>query len=239
VVNFDIPFDTEAYIHRIGRTGRAGRSGEAILFVHPREKKALNGIEKATRQKITEMALPTVKAINMKRAEDFKRRITETLLEADLEFHLKLIADYRKTYDVDDDLLAAALAQMVQGETPLFLDEKQENPRQNRLQSVNGRSSRKYEKKNGSKKRTTGAPDNGMERYRIEIGKLHGVKPGNIVGAIANEADISSKFIGRITINEDHSMVDLPYSMPTDTFQLLKRVRINDRKLDISRQQMS
>ena len=239
VVNFDIPFDTEAYIHRIGRTGRAGRSGEAILFVHPREKKALYGIEKVTRQKITEMALPTVKAINMKRAEAFKRRITDTLLEADLDFHLKLIADYRKTYDVDDDLLIAALAHMVQGEPLLFIEEKQENPRQNRMQSAKERSPRKHEKKNGSKKRTSGAPDKGMERYRIEIGKLHGVKPGNIVGAIANEADISSKFIGRITINEDHSTVDLPYSMPTDTFQLLKRVRINDRKLDISRQQMS
>ncbi len=239
VVNFDIPFDTEAYIHRIGRTGRAGRSGEAILFVHPREKKALYGIEKVTRQKITEMALPTVKAITMKRAEAFKHRITDTLLEADLDFHLKLIADYRKIYDVDDDLLIAALAQMAQGEPLLFIEEKQENPRQNRMQSAKERSPRKHEKKNGSKKRTSGAPDKGMERYRIEIGKLHGVKPGNIVGAIANEADISSKFIGRITINEDHSTVDLPYSMPTDTFQLLKRVRINDRKLDISRQQMS
>ena len=239
VVNFDIPFDTEAYIHRIGRTGRAGRSGEAILFVHPREKKALYGIEKVTRQKITEMALPTVKAINMKRVETFKRRITDTLLEADLDFQLKLIADYRKTCDVDDDLLTAALAHMVQGETPLFIEEKQENPRQNRKQSAKERSHRKHEKKNGSKKRTSSTPDKGMERYRIEIGKLHGVKPGNIVGAIANEADISSKFIGRITINEDHSTVDLPYSMPTDTFQLLKRVRINDRKLDISRQQMN
>ncbi len=239
VVNFDIPFDTEAYIHRIGRTGRAGRSGEAILFVHPREKKALYGIEKVTRQKITEMALPTVKAVNIKRAEAFKRRITDTLLEADLDFQLKLIADYRKTNDVDDDLLTAALAHMVQGETPLFLEEKQENLRQNRMQSAKERSPRKREKKNGSKKRTSGAPDKGMERYRIEIGKLHGVKPGNIVGAIANEADISSKFIGRITINEDHSTVDLPYSMPADTFQFLKKVRINDRKLDISRQQMS
>lgn len=239
VLNFDIPFDTEAYIHRIGRTGRAGRSGEAILFVHPREKKALYGIEKVTRQKITEMAMPTVKAINIKRAEAFKQRITDTLLETDLEFYLKLIADYRKTYDVDDDLLTAALAHMVQGKTPLFLEEKQENPRQNRMQSARDRSPRKHEKKNGYKKRTSSIPDKGMERYRIEIGKLHGVKPGNIVGAIANEADISSKFIGRITINEDHSTVDLPYSMPTDTFQLLKRVRINDRKLDISRQQMS
>ena len=239
VLNFDIPFDTEAYIHRIGRTGRAGRSGEAILFVHPREKKALYGIEKVTRQKITEMAMPTVKAINIKRAEAFKRRITDTLLETDLDFYPKLIADYRKTYDVDDDLLTAALAHMVQGETPLFLEEKQENPRQNRMQSAKDRSPRKHEKKNGYKKRTSSIPDKGMERYRIEIGKLHGVKPGNIVGAIANEADISSKFIGRITINEDHSTVDLPYSMSTDTFQLLKRVRINDRKLDISRQQMS
>ncbi len=239
VVNFDIPFDTEAYIHRIGRTGRAGRSGEAILFVHPRERKALYGIEKVTRQKITEMALPTVKAVNMKRAEAFKCRITDTLLEADLDFHLKLIADYRKTYDVDGDLLTAALAQMAQGETPLFLEEKQENPRQNLRQSAKERSPRKHERKNRPKKRMSSAPDKGMERYRIEIGKLHGVKPGNIVGAIANEADISSKFIGRITINEDHSTVDLPYSMPTDTFQLLKRVRINDRKLDISRQQMS
>ncbi|MFW2368992.1 MAG: DEAD/DEAH box helicase, partial [Desulforhopalus sp.] len=224
VVNFDIPFDTEAYIHRIGRTGRAGRSGEAILFVHPREKKALYGIEKVTRQKITEMALPTVKVINIKRTEGFKRRITDTLLEADLDFYLKLIADYRKTYDVDDDLLTAALAHMVHGETPFLFEEKQEKSRQNRMQSARERSPRKYEKKNGSKKRTSSAPDKGMERYRIEIGKLHGVKPSNIVGAIANEADISSKFIGRITINEDHSTVDLPYSMPTDTFQLLKRV---------------
>lgn len=239
VVNFDIPFDTESYIHRIGRTGRAGRSGEAILFVHPREKKALYGIEKVTRQKIIERALPTVKAINMKRAEAFKRRITDTLLGADLDFYLKLIADYRETYDVDDDLLTAALAHMVQGETPLFLEEKQENPRQNRMQSAKKRSTRKHEKKNGSSKRTSYASDNGMERYRIEIGKLHGVKPGNIVGAIANEADISSKFIGRITIHEDHSTVDLPYSMPVDTFQHLKRVRINNRKLDISRQQIS
>ena len=239
VVNFDIPFDTEAYIHRIGRTGRAGRSGEAILFVHPREKKALYGIEKVTRQKITEMAMPTVKTINIKRAEAFKRRITDTLQEADLDLYLKLIADYRKTYDVDDDLLTAALAHMVQGETPLFLEEKQENPRQNRMQSAKDRSPRKHEKKNGYKKRTSSVPDKRMERYRIEIGKLHGVKPGNIVGAIANEADISSKFIGRITINEDHSTVDLPYSMPADTFQFLKKVRINDRKLDISRQQMS
>ena len=239
VVNFDIPFDTEAYIHRIGRTGRAGRSGEAILFVHPREKKALYGIEKVTRQKITEMAMPTVKTINIKRAEAFKRRITDTLQEADLDLYLKLIADYRKTYDVDDDLLTAALAHMVQGGTLLFLEEKQENPRQNRMQSAKKRSPRKHEKKNASQKRASGAPDKGMERYRIEIGKLHGVKPGNIVGAIANEADISSKFIGRITINEDHSTVDLPYSMPADTFQFLKKVRINDRKLDISRQQMS
>ncbi len=239
VINFDIPFDTEAYIHRIGRTGRAGRSGEAILFVHPREKKALYGIEKVTRQKITEMAMPTVKAINMKRAEAFKCRITDTLIKADLDVYLKLIADYRETYEVDDDLLTAALAHMVQGKTPLFLEEKRDNPRQNPMQSANKRSPRKHEKKNGFNKRTSGAPDKGMERYRIEIGKLHGVKPGNIVGAIANEADISSRFIGRITINEDHSTVDLPYSMPTDTFQLLKRVRINDRKLDISRQQMS
>jgi len=236
VVNFDIPFDTEAYIHRIGRTGRAGRSGEAILFVHPREKKALYGIEKVTRQKIAEMALPTVKAVNLKRAESFKRRITDTLLEADLDIYLKLIADYRETCDVDDDLLTAALAHMVQGGNPLFLEEKQENPRQNRMQYAKERSPRKHNKKNGSQKRTSGTPDKGMERYRIEIGKLHGVKPGNIVGAIANEADINSKYIGRITINEDHSTVDLPYSMPVDTFQILKRVRINDHRLNISLQ---
>ena len=182
------------------------------------------------------MALPTVKAVNLKRAESFKRRITDTLLEADLDIYLKLIADYRETCDVDDDLLTAALAHMVQGETPLFLEEKQENPRQNRMQYAKERSPRKHNKKNGSQKRTSGTPDKGMERYRIEIGKLHGVKPGNIVGAIANEADINSKYIGRITINEDHSTVDLPYSMPVDTFQILKRVRINDHRLNISLQ---
>jgi len=235
VVNFDIPFDTEAYIHRIGRTGRAGRSGEAVLFVHPRELRALSGIEKVTRQKITQMAMPTVKDINKNRAETFKRKITDTLLEADLDFYLQLIEDYRKTYDVDSELLTAALAHMVQGKTPFFLEDKPEEKRQIRKQTARERTPRKQNKKNNSRKRPVSPSDAGMDRYRIEVGSLHGVKPGNIVGAIANEADISSKYIGRITINDDHSMVDLPHDMPTGTFQLLKKVRINERKLKISR----
>ncbi len=238
VINFDIPFDTESYIHRIGRTGRAGRSGEAILFVHPREQRMLGAIEKLTRQKITPMALPSTKEVNAKRIERFKEKITSALNAAPDIFQ-KLVSDYQQEHEVDALSMAAALARLVQGSAPLLLPETVE-----KMARFEKTDTRRTDRKTGYEKEVKRRParmavtlptDEAMDRYRIEIGLNHGVKPGNIVGAIANEADISSANIGRISIFDDYSTVDLPNGMPSDIFRILQKVRINDRTMRISR----
>jgi ATP-dependent RNA helicase DeaD len=241
VINFDIPFDNEAYIHRIGRTGRAGRSGEAILFVHPREQRMLTAIEKLTRQKITPMVLPSTKAVNAKRIERFKERITSAI-NADStvpDIFQKLVSDYQQEHQVEPLSMAAALARLLQGSTPLLLPETIEKKgRAERTEAIRPerRGVQDREPKGRSARSAITLPgDEAMDRYRIEIGHNHGVKPGNIVGAIANEADLSSANIGRISIFDDYSTVDLPFGMPNDIFRLLQKVRINDRSLRISK----
>lgn len=234
VINFDIPFDTEAYIHRIGRTGRAGRSGEAILFVNPKERSMLRSIERATRQKISLMNLPTVTDINNKRIQTFKDKISSTI-ESDTKFYEKLIEEYLEEQPVSLQQVAAALAKLVQGSQPFLLKEvkretKPRPERQHNRQESNGKSFRN--KKNMTVQLP---PDEGQERFRIELGNKQGVKPGNIVGAIANEAEINSRHIGRISIFDDYSTVDLPYGMPNDVLQLLKRVRIGNKTLRMQR----
>jgi len=238
VINFDIPFDNEAYIHRIGRTGRAGRSGEAILFVHPREQRMLGAIERLTRQKITPMALPSTKQVNAKRIERFKEKIT-TALSAGPDIFLKLVSDYQMEHEVDPLSMAAALARLAQGSAPLLLPETVDKTVRFE-KSVPVRPERKFTRDRevkGKPARTVATlpTDEAMDRYRIEIGHNHGVKRGNIVGAIANEADLSSANIGRISIFDDYSTVDLPYGMPTEIFKILQKVRINDRTLRLSR----
>ena len=237
VINFDIPFDTEAYIHRIGRTGRAGRSGEAILFVHPREQRMLGAIEKATRQKITLMAMPSARAINEQRIKKFKDRIT-TALDGDLSVFQSILTAYQQENGTDPLLLAAALARLSQGERPFLMAETE--PRQDRAARPAPRNGEKPLRRTREEGRTprkavTLPSDEAMERYRIEIGHRHGVKPGNIVGAIANEADLESRHIGHIAIFDDFSTVDLPFGMPGDVFRLLQKVRINERPLRLSR----
>jgi ATP-dependent RNA helicase DeaD len=242
VINFDIPFDTEAYIHRIGRTGRAGRKGEAILFVHPKEKRMLQAIESLTRQKIENMHLPTVKDINDRRVAAFKERITETLKNNDFSFFRGLIDDYLRENQVPAVELAAALAGIAQGNTPFFLPEVREEKRTARREATQTRNTDKPPRKLNTptqtrtiRRKNAAEMEHGMDRYRLEIGLNHGVKPGNIVGAIANEAEISSEHIGRISIFDDYSTVDLPWGMPDDILRLLKKVRINERMLKISR----
>ncbi len=235
VINFDIPFDNEAYIHRIGRTGRAGRSGEAILFIHPREKRMLHAIETLTRQKIEPMTVPTVRDINARRVQAFKERITDTLKKNDFTFFKDMIEGYLRETQVSALDLAAALAGIAQGNTPFFLKESPAERRPERKESERSRSFEKSPRTRIVKKRAATEPEQGMDRYRIEVGLNHGVKPGNIVGAIANEAEISSEHMGRISIFDDHSTIDLPFGMPDDILRLLKKVRINERMLKISR----
>ena len=235
VLNYDIPYDTESYVHRIGRTGRAGRSGEAILFVTPREKGMLRAIERATRQPIQEMQLPSVEAVNDKRVAKFLGRITDTLEAAgegdELALYRDLVQRYQREHDVPAADIAAALARLLQGRTPLLLPpEKPRTERPPRDASRPPRDPARPPRDAPARPHrdpaTRKPSEPGMETYRIEVGFRHGVKVGNIVGAIANEADLESRFIGRIDIHDDHSVLDLPEGMPPDVMRHLQGVRV-------------
>lgn len=236
VINFDIPFDTESYIHRIGRTGRAGRSGEAILFVNPRERSMLRSIERATRQKITTMELPSIADINKKRIEKFKEKITGAL-QADTSFYQNLIEEYLEETQVDPRQLAAALAQLSQGNTPLLKVEPKFRSEPAPANRRTAAPSKSFDKRPKTRKSMAVQlpPEDGMERFRIQLGNNEGVKPGNIVGAIANEADISSKHIGRIDIFDSYSTVDLPFGMPEDILRILQRARIGNKAMKLQK----
>jgi ATP-dependent RNA helicase DeaD len=248
VVNYDIPYDTESYVHRIGRTGRAGRSGEAILFVAPRERRMLKTIERATGQPIESMEMPSASAINETRVEKFKQRIVDALSQqSDLSLFYQVVKQIEAEHDDIDPLqISAALACMLQGDTPLLLDEK-ERPRRDAEERRDPpgraveRRPRRDQDRTAAKvpdpraKPLKDHPDVVMERYRLEVGYVHGVKPGNIVGAIANEAELESQYIGHIEIFDDFTLIDLPEGMPKETFRDLKKVWVCQRQLQISR----
>jgi len=229
VVNYDIPYDTESYIHRIGRTGRAGRTGDAILFVSPREKRLLSNIERATKKKVEEMQLPSTEYINNARIVRFKQRITDTLTTEELSFFTQLIEQYQTEHDVPALDIAAALAKIAQGDTPLLVKDL---PKRSRRERNDRRDSNQAERP--AKRHKKRNPDIKMDLFRIEVGNVHGVKPGNIVGAIANETGIDGDHIARINIDENYSTVELPAGMPKELFQALKKVRVVGRPLNIS-----
>ena len=242
VINFDIPYDAEAYIHRIGRTGRAGRNGEAILFVAPRERRMLATIESATRQKIPRLELPSTEAVNNRRIAAFKQKITDTLTAGDLAFMQSIVEQYGQEHNVPSVEIAAALAQMSLGDQPFLLqpdpprERSRQEPRARRADSRSGRQpgeqpGRRETRRDGS----VSPPAADMERFRIEVGHAHGVKPGNIVGAIANEAGIDGRHIGAIEIEEAFSLIDLPIGMPREIFRDLKKVWVCGQQLKISR----
>ncbi len=216
VINYDVPYDTEAYIHRIGRTGRAGRRGDAILFVAPRERRMLSAIEKATRQKIEQMVLPSTETVNNKRIADFKQKITDTLAVGELGFMQGLVEQYRQEHDVPAVEIAAALAKISIGDKSMLLSSDKD--------------------KGKARMRSLRDVEAGAERYRIEVGHMHGAKPGNIVGAIANESGLDGEHIGQIEIEAEFSLVDLPAGMPKDVFMDLKKVRVCGQPMNISRQ---
>lgn len=247
VVNYDIPYDTESYVHRIGRTGRAGRTGDAILFIAPRERKLLSNIEKATKQKVEEMGLPSTEVINNKRIARFKQNITDTLAAEELSFFRQLIEQYQTEHNVSAVDVAAALAKRLQGETPLLLqnppkktkDREKDDSREFRENRENRESRFQNDKPGKAHKdkprRNFDSSNIEMELFRIEVGRVHGVKPGNIVGAIANETGIDGEHIARIKIEDDYSTVELPAGMPKELFQELKKVRVVGQQLNISR----
>lgn len=259
VINYDIPYDAEAYIHRIGRTGRAGRRGDAILFVAPREKRLLGAIERATGSRIELMELPSTEVINDKRIAQFKQAITDTIGAGELGQYNRLIEQYQQEHNVPAIEIAAALARLVQGDEPLLLQNKptpkidkdwdkdrtsgrdshrrasgsQPDSREEHSHSQGRRSGPGDERR--PPRKDDGYPDKGMERFRIEVGHAHRVMPGNIVGAIANEAGLDSKDIGRINIYDDYSTIDLPAGMPEEIFRDLKKIWVVGKTLNISR----
>ena len=272
VINYDIPHDTEGYVHRIGRTGRAGRQGDAILFVAPREKSMLHAIERATNQKIEIMELPSTELINDQRIVKFKQRITDTLASEELGLFHQMIEQYQQEHNVPVLEIAAALGLLLQGETPLMLQAKSHHfkedkswqndetkPRKGRRGDRGKEHGRmrdkvrvkdqdripkkeftleKRDKVRGKDQDRTSKKElpleEGMERFRIEVGHNHDVKPNNIVGAVANEAGLDSQHIGRINIYDDFSVIDLPEGMPKDVFSDLKKVWVAGKQLHIS-----
>jgi ATP-dependent RNA helicase DeaD len=230
VINYDIPYDTEAYIHRIGRTGRAGRTGEAILFVAPRERRMLGAIEKATRQKIEQLELPSTEMVNNKRIAAFKQSISDTLAAGELDFMQSLLEQYQHEHDVPALEIAAALAKLSIGDQSLLLKPDKVRPERTRAEPR-----QRTERGEPRQRKPQAKPPEGMERFRIEVGHQHNVKPGNIVGAIANEAGLDAQHIGRVDIQTEYSLVDLPIGIPNDVFQDLKKAWVCGQRLNISR----
>lgn len=233
VINYDIPYDTEAYVHRIGRTGRAGRTGEAILFASPRERHLLREIERGTKQKIQQMQLPSTKVINEIRISRFKQKITDMLAsgEEGLSFYQDLVEQYQQEHEHPAINIAAALAKLLQGNQPLLLENKPQ-PKVIRDFEDRGSKQRPFQKR----ERKSRELSEDMERFRIEVGHNDGVQPGNIVGAIANEAGLKSNHIGHIQIHDCYSTVDLPKGMPPATYRLLKSIWVSGQQLNISKQ---
>ncbi|MCJ0895148.1 DEAD/DEAH box helicase [Rhodococcus sp. ARC_M5] len=225
VINYDIPHDTESYVHRIGRTGRAGRAGQALLFVAPRERHLLKAIERATRQPITEMQLPSVDDVNAQRVTKFKDSITESLGNENLALFRRLIEDYEREHDVPLVDIAAALAiQSRDGEAFLLKPEPPAPPRAPR-EPREPRPPRTFDEDAASSHhRKTGQE---MATYRISVGKRHRVAPGAIVGAIANEGGLRRSDFGHISIRPDHSLVELPADLADETVEALRRTRIS------------
>lgn len=232
VLNYDIPYDTESYVHRIGRTGRAGRAGDAIVFVTPRERGMLRTIERATRQKIEPMQLPTVDIVNNRRIERFINRIDTALAGDDLQPFREIVERYEHEHNTPAVDIAAALARLAHGDSPLLLKDKpkQQSKATHRESDGNERPSRKPRAQNNHAQHPHEG-EAGMLTYRLDVGRVHGAKPRNIIGAIANEADLDSRHIGRLSIRNHFSLIDLPEGMPPALLQHLKKVWVAGRPL--------
>jgi ATP-dependent RNA helicase DeaD len=266
VVNYDAPYDPESYVHRVGRTGRAGRKGEAILFIAPRERNLLHGIERATRQRIEPMNLPTADAVNARRIAKFKARIVEAAALDASKRYRPILEQLEAETDLAAIDIAAALASLVQSSTPLLLAGAAESPRPelphpasraaSRPEAPRADTSRSAPRPVASRPASSPPgpeprprrddaprPDDAPRRagrtetFRIEVGSVHEIKAGNIVGAIANEAGLDGAYIGRVDIREDHSFVELPEGMPREIFKTLKKTRLAGRELRITKVQ--
>ena len=236
VINYDIPYDTEAYVHRIGRTGRAGRNGNAILFVAPRETHLLRQIERATKQPIEPLKLPSREAVADKRVAAFRQQVSEVLASEDLGFFLDVIAAIEEKHDADVHTIAAALAFLAQKDRPLQMPDTG-RPDIAQLAASGSKPERPAREARDNRseilERRRDYAEGRLARYRIDVGREHMASPKDIVGAIANEAGIESRFIGQINLFEDYSTVELPADLSNDVIQILRRARVRQQLLNI------
>ncbi|MDK6259005.1 DEAD/DEAH box helicase [Corynebacterium frankenforstense] len=230
VLNFDIPHDTESYVHRIGRTGRAGRTGEAILFVTPRERRMLRTIERVTNAPLAEMDLPTVDEVNESRKSRFADSITESLEDPQLELFRGLVKAYSEAHDTPLEDIAAALATQAQIGDEFLMKEPPKDAKRDR------RDRRDRDRDRGDRRgRGRFEAGEGKAMYRISVGKRQHVRPGAIVGALANEGGLNSRDFGRISIFGSHSLVELPEDLPGEVFERLEETRISGQLINLER----
>ncbi len=221
VLNYDIPHDSEAYIHRIGRTGRAGRKGKAILFVAPREKRLLHTMEKASGQSLTRMELPSGESISKQRIDQFKQTLTETITSQNLSFFDELLAEYSHENDIAPEDIAAALAYHYQKKRPLRVEFSK---------PVKDKTIQKVKQKQDKPKSRNAR----MIRYKIAVGKKHRVTVSDIIGVLAREAGLDSKHIGEIDMSEQFTSLELPEGMPKEVFINLREEELGGQKLNIT-----
>lgn len=232
VVNFDLPIDTESYVHRIGRTGRAGRQGDAISFVTPRERRMLTSIEKATRQPLTQMQLPSVDDVNATRLTRFDEAISAALEQTErVERFRDIIAHYVTHHDIPEADVAAALAVVAQGETPLLLDPADERPA--RVDRDRDRPERDTRDGGDRPERRSRPSQSSLVKYRLAVGRRHRVEPRQIVGALANEGGLSREDFGQIDIRPEFTLVELPADLPGDTLDKLSGTRIGGKLIEM------
>ncbi len=261
VLNYDIPNDTESYVHRIGRTGRAGRSGEAILFVTPRERRMLRSIERVTNASIEEMDLPTVDEVNESRKVRFMDSITQSLEASDVEVFKQMVREYSANNNVPMDDVAAALATQAQAGDEFLMKEPPKDKRDRRDRGRFDRDDRRDRRggrdRDGRRGDRFGRDradrgdrwdrhdrggrsrfehdDENFDTYRLDVGKRQHVRPGAIVGALANEGGLSSKDFGRITIGGDFALVELPKNLDPVVLDRLEDTRISGQLINIQR----
>ncbi|KNC90598.1 DEAD/DEAH family ATP-dependent RNA helicase [Trabulsiella odontotermitis] len=243
VVNYDIPMDTESYVHRIGRTGRAGRAGRALLFVENRERRLLRNIERLMKLTIPEVELPNAELLGKRRLEKFAAKVQQQLESSDLDQYRNLLGKLQpEGQELDMETLAAALLKMAQGERPLILPpdapmrpKREFRDRDDRFERRGDRNDRgpRGERSGEDRPRRERRDVGDMELYRIEVGRDDGVEVRHIVGAIANEGDISSRYIGNIKLFASHSTIELPKGMPGEVLQHFTRTRILNKPMNM------
>ncbi|CDG16187.1 DEAD/DEAH family ATP-dependent RNA helicase [Xenorhabdus doucetiae] len=246
VVNYDIPMDAESYVHRIGRTGRAGRAGRALLFVENRERRLLRNVERTMKLTIPEVELPNAELLGQRRLEKFAANVQQQLESSDLDQYRALLSKLGTSDELDMDTLAAALLKMAQGERPLILppdpvrrprrefnDRDRDDRRRNNNSNGFGERDRGERSERGDRPRRERRDVGDMELYRIEVGRDDGVEVRHIVGAIANEGDISSRYIGNIKLFATHSTIELPKGMPGELLSHFTRTRILNKPMNM------